>query len=219
MPVLILLLLAAVASADTVTPTVGAVSITVAQDQSEPAANPFVDPLAVFAAAGLAERLAGDDSDGDWLHIWTGTHFNRYERSAGQWRIHSTAVQVPVARLLGGVGAGYLVTRKAATTNRIVFSGDLPTAATTPLSLSAGAWHALAHPYPAALPLTSTWTGASDGDLLRLWDSGTQTWIEYSRAGGVWTGPNANSASIAIGATFLYFNAGGAKSLTFGRPY
>jgi hypothetical protein len=215
----LLLLVAFASAADTLTPTVGAVRIVVSPGESEPAANPFVDPVAIFASGGLAERLAGDDSDGDWLHIWTGTHFNLYERSGGQWRIHSTSVQIPAARLLGGTGAGHLVTRKAANANVIVFSGDLPSAASTALPMGPNAWHALAHPYPADLPLTAAWSGAADGDRLRLWDSANQVWVEYLRAGGAWAGPNANSASIPIGATFLYHNAGTAKSLSFARPY
>lgn len=219
MPWLAIMLLAATVAADTLTPTVGAVRITVAAGDTEPAANPFVDPLAVFASDGLAERLAGDGSDGDWLHIWTGTHFNLYEYSSGQWRIHSTALAIPAARLLGGTAAGYLVTRKAAGTNTIVFSGALPSAASTTVPVAANAWHALAYPYPAKAALDLPWTGAVDGDRLRVWDAASNNWTEYSRTAGAWTGPNAESASIPIGATFLYFNSSSAKSLSFAKPY
>jgi hypothetical protein len=219
MRALILLLFALGCIADTITPTVGAVRIVVAPGDSEPVANPFVDPLAVFAADGLAERLAGDGSDGDWLHIWTGTHFNLYGYNSGQWRIHSNSQQIPATRLLGGTGAGYLITRKAAGSDTIVFSGALPTAASIPIALTGNTWQAIACPYPAATPLSQPWAGASNGDRLRLWDAATNSWTEYTRSAGAWTGPNAESAEIPIAATFLYFNAGSAKTISFSRPY
>jgi len=208
-------------AADTVSNTVGVLRVTAAQDVTVAVARPFGGDQGVFDEDGLAQQLAGDGANSDRLHVWTGRHFNSYALSGGAWRILGTTTDVPAERLSGAAGAGFMVTRKASGQTEVLVFGDRPEDAVIDVTVPAASWALIGHPYPADMLLgTLTAAGAGNGDQVKIWDETNQEWSAHVKGTEGWSGAGGDSAVIAAGRSFLFYNASTeSRSLSFQRPY
>jgi hypothetical protein len=165
----------------------------------------------------LAATLAAASSAGDQLHIWLNDHFNTYEHGSSNWHILGSTTSPDAGRFSSALG--FLVTRAASGTATVTISGSIPTVTSTNIPIAAGSTVLLTYPYPQTIhPARLPWTGAEEGDELRLWNAGTATWSVHTRTAGTWP-TLADSATIPIGTSFLYHRAGAGTSLVFQRLY
>lgn len=183
---------------------------TLPDQQTRAISNPFLPVSENNAAHELADQLAQFAIDGDFLHVWVGTHFNRYTREQGQWQIYDSDAQVPSERLTTGPAAGYLL---RGSSRAITFAGTVQDQAVA-ISLIPETWSLLANPFPAHLDFQQTdLDGAEDGDQLRSWNVQSQSWTVHSRTGGVWS---PQISTISAGIPFLYCKGqGNSEKLTF----
>ncbi len=209
------------AQADTVSETVGVVNVSVTANRSATVSNPLVFEPGAFDDDGLAEILAADGANGDFLHVWTGNSFNTYTLLNGIWNVFDTAIPIPATRLIAAGGTGNMISRKSAGVTGIQFIGKVATATTASVQVPGESWALISFPFPKSISLNfSTWSDSNDGDLIKIWDLATQAWLDFARDAGVWTGNDAGSQMIDIGTAFLYYNSSSQlKTINFQKPF
>jgi len=196
--------------------TVGAQLRELLVDQTISICSPFDDGLNTAHAQGISPQLARDGADGDWWHVWTGTHFNRYSQSGNGWLIDGTNTSLPTTRLNGDTGAGYMLTAKTAPQSKVL-AGAVLADATVSRTVPAESWQMLGTPYPEQRLLAAAFSsGPTEGDRVRLWNFSAQDWEEITFVAGAWSVP---SQPVPVGEALLFYNSSAsAKTLVFSHP-
>ena len=211
----VIAMLAALAvAADTLSPVAGTVTASLVDDAVAPLSCPFE------TTHTIASMLTGDANDGELLHVWTGNAFNVYQLTGGQWRIYGTQTAMPAGRIVIEHGAAWMRSRSGNGTTTIQLYGGVPEDDSIGILAPPQSWQLLAYPWPVAVTLNGlAWTGAADGDQIKIWDAAAANWQTYDRVGGVWQG-NLADPVIELATAFLYYNSGTVSAtLTFDRPF
>ncbi|MDP7395815.1 MAG: hypothetical protein QGF67_13960 [Lentisphaeria bacterium] len=212
----VIAMLAALAvAAETLSPVAGTVTASLVDDAVAPLSCPFETTHTV------ASMLNGDANDGELLHVWTGNSFNVYQLTGGQWRIYGTQAAMPAGRIaIDEHGAAWMRSRSGNGTTTVQLYGGVPEDDSIGILAPPQSWQLLAYPWPVAVTLNSlAWTGAADGDQVKIWDAAAADWETYDRVGGAWQG-NLADPVIEPATAFLYYNSGTASAtLTFDRPF
>ena len=201
-------------AADTLSPVAGTVAVSLADDAVAPLSCPFETTHTITSI------LIGDAIDGELLHVWTGNAFNVYQLTEGQWRIYGTQTAMPAGRIVIEHGAAWMRSRSNDGTTTIQLYGIVPESDSIGILTPPQSWQLLAYPWPVAITLNSlAWTGAADGDQIKIWDAAAADWETYDRVGGVWQG-NLADPVIGLATGFLYYNSAAVSAtLTFDRPF
>lgn len=180
---------------------------------------PFVNIADGTDNHSLTNLLAGVPN-GTSVSAWDDTaqsYINYGKSGRGVWDL--VAQTSKVAR-----GASFFVRIPAgAGTNDVYIMGEVPdatTAPTTTQSRAAGITFS-SHPYPVAVSFTGTAfaVAAPNGTAVSLWDSASQSYINYGKSGrGVWD-LGAQAATLPAGQGLLIRSAAAGNNWTEVKPY
>ena len=134
------------------------------------------DPEAPVPDPGYV--LVIDQTEGD-----ASVRFGGADRNTFREMLYWAQEDFPAGRIVIEHGAAWMRSRSDDGTTTIQLYGIVPESDSIGILAPPQSWQLLAYPWPVAVTLNSlAWTGAADGDQIKIWDAAAADWETYDRS-------------------------------------